>query len=164
MKQPIHWLIQLIIVVVISLSIYPKSSYWYELRTATPTKQEYVYEEPINLIIDRSIHRDFSGSWTVNIRKQSPDGEGFASLCSPDDQYIRYRKDAVLPDPKDRTLRWWANMSLECSDHYPLKPGIYFFESCIFIYPDFPILGPLMNRKVCVDSNYFEIVEIVEKT
>lgn len=53
--------------------------------------------------VDRTIYRDFRGSFNVQIRRA--EGGGFAPYCSGGEDNLPYRVDATLPDPT--TLGWW---------------------------------------------------------
>lgn len=70
---------------------------------------------PVRMHVERQIVKDFTGTWSVNIRSVSTDGLEIACTASGGGLY---RKAARFPDPL--TLDWWT-FPVRCD----LPPGQY---------------------------------------
>ena len=102
--------------------------------------------EPVIIMPDRQILRDFSGRYVTTVRSV-PD---MRPICSGGSS-VPYRASSTLPDPV--TLDWWTAGALPpCMEH--LKPGHYVLTSCIHVDSEVPLVGVVSS---CVDSNIFKV-------
>jgi hypothetical protein len=92
--------------------------------------------------VDRTIHRDFAGEWTVTVMKKGQ--RGFYAFCTARGAND-YRTDAELPDDLD--LDWWT-WPTKCA----LPAGTYKLKTLWVIHlPIFP------DKEVRATSNVFEV-------
>jgi hypothetical protein len=75
--------------------------------------------QPIKLFVEREIKKDFTATWSVNIRRVSADALEIACTASGGGLY---RKEATLPVPI--TLDWWT-FPVRCD----LTPGQYVLDT-----------------------------------
>ena len=75
--------------------------------------------QPIKLFVDREIKKDFTATWSVNIRRVSADA--LEIVCTASGGGL-YRKEATLPTPL--TLDWWT-FPVRCD----LPPGQYVLDT-----------------------------------
>ena len=132
------WLFTLLI---LPLQLWP-ASWWLEVSTVQITSAKY--GEPLPMLVDRKIHRAFSGTWHATIRQW--DGTGWVTWCNADGK-SNYRPEAKFP--KNLALQWWT--SGQC---HPLPAGRYKMTTTWSILD----LGFLPDRAISVDSNIFEVV------
>lgn len=127
-------------------------SYWYD---AQPEQVSSVVqgEEP-QLTIEREIKRDFSGAWSVKLRKHT--GGRSDLVCFTEEVPFNYSAEATLPE--DIGLEWWTwNRCAEATTGEPidfteLEPGVYQMTTC------HSVVGPFGIRKTdCRKSNFFEV-------
>jgi hypothetical protein len=100
------------------------------------------FGEPIPITIERSIHKPFDATWTVNIRKW--DG-GWVSECIASGAQS-YKPDAILP--RNPTLFWWT-----WGRCHPLQPGKYELQTVWQVSPGWPF----PPKRVEVTSDVFEV-------
>lgn len=106
--------------------VVPMSRY-YELRTVTVSDAEAGVSP--QMIVDRTIHRDFRGRFEVEIMRA--EGSEFTSWwqCGPHGSDWRtYRDEAALP--ADMDLDWW--MGIPPNAPCPLPPGTYKIMTTIY--------------------------------
>jgi hypothetical protein len=75
--------------------------------------------QPVKLFVDREIKKDFTGTWSVNVRRVTADALEIACTASGGGLY---RKQATLPTPL--TLDWWT-FPVRCD----LPPGQYVLDT-----------------------------------
>lgn len=118
------------------------ATYWIKPRAVIVS--DGVVGQPVTLRVDRAVKRKFKGEYHVYIRSLP----GQVAYCEAHGN-IRYRTDALLPDPV--TLEWWAYSDPRCHGRN-LKPGMYAMKTC------WEIKLPLwLSREVCIDSPAFQI-------
>lgn len=154
------FLVELFLISLIALSIYPKSTWWWEIETVITSKLEYEFQEPIHLIIDSKIKRDFDATWQVLLKRYSENDNTFYVECiANSDGKQRYEKG--LQPKKEQTsggingtqLSWWAHTNPKCYKN--LAPGLYYIETCREV-----ILPVVANRDACVQTNKFKILDV----
>lgn len=107
-----------------------------------------VVGQHVFLDVDRTIHREFRGTYLVEVRR-FPSRE---VVCVAGDSLV-YRPDGSLPDII--TLEWWANDG-ECSGP-DLSVGEYIIVTTWTIHTEIP---GVPDRSLTVESNPFEISAI----
>jgi hypothetical protein len=96
--------------------------------------------------VERTIRRDFTGHWTVTLRRET--GEGYASFCVRHGRND-YRAGAALPEAT--TLDWW--MDVPPNPACPaIPPGRYVVTIAWTL--ELPARGPRVAR---AESNVFEV-------
>jgi hypothetical protein len=120
------------------------ASLWFEVRSVEVL--DSVTDATPVMVIDRIIHRDFSGTYTVDVEKLQPSGR-FTVVCSARNS-TNYRADAELPDPV--TLDWWT-WPVNCQ----IGPGQYRVETRWRIEPDF-----FPDKQVEFISNVFSVTAL----
>ena len=117
------------------------ASWWLEIdsvRVADGTEGR-----PILMHVERTIHRDFSGTWGVSVRSLT--GQGSMVSCAAS-AVSSYRTGADLPEVL--TLGWWRNGRCET-----LPPGTYLVQTTWQIHGS----GILPAKTVQATSNPFVI-------
>lgn len=104
------------------------------------------FGDPVVMVVDRTINRNFSGHWVVAIRKWG--AGGWVPFCSARGD-TSYETDSVFPEPL--TLRWWSY-----PDCHPLPPGRYTMRTSWTIEPT-GVLAFMPLKSVSAPSNIFEI-------
>ena len=96
--------------------------------------------------VDRQIHRPFTGSWTVTLRREL--GDGFTAVCTRNGRND-YRPGSALP--ADTDLRWWMAIppGPECRR---ITPGRYIVTILWRVEAE-----GLPSKVVRAESNVFEI-------
>lgn len=121
---------------------YSPGSWWLEVHRIE-VKDSVVGKSP-SMIVDRTIHRSFFGSWTVTILKKGV--AGYYTYCVARGT-SDYRPNVVLPDNPD--LDWWT-WPTKC----PLSAGEYVVNTLWRIEPQgYPV------KEIRVSSNSFTITE-----
>lgn len=117
------------------------ASWWLDVRSVTVADTSA--NATPTLVVDRSIHQDFAGTYTVDVERRGPRGR-YSVVCSARNS-TNYRTDAGFPDPL--TLDWWT-WPVQCQ----IGPGTYRVETRWRIEPDlFP------DKIVQVMSNTFTV-------
>jgi len=125
------------------LQAVPPASWWLDVRSVTVV--DSTEGNPIFMTVDRDVNRDFTGIWSVDLRRLDPDTGGWISECVTDETRQPYFAGAALRRPL--TLDYWA--SPECAD---LGPGTYFITTMWRINPD-----GLMPRTLQISSPPFMV-------
>ena len=119
---------------------YPPASWVLEVNKVA-VEDSRVGVTPI-MRVDRIIHRDFEGEWTVTVMKKGE--RGFYAFCTARGAND-YRTDSELPDDLD--LDWWT-WPTKCT----LPAGTYRLKTLWVIHlPIFP------DKEVRVLSNVFKV-------
>lgn len=148
-----EWTIYVIVAVFMIYSFPNQSSYFEVDNINAPVSISI--NEVIPLQINRFIHKEFDGSFTVNVKQFTDSGP--VSYCSGSGN-LHYKPSAVLPssgkNPNELNLGWWIGVSssLDCSKGYISEIGTYIIESCWTI--ERPFTFPIT---LCKDSNTFKI-------
>lgn len=81
-------------------------SHWFEVRRVFVEDSEEGV--PPVVVPDRSIHRDFTGSWTAYVRRI--DGAAFSDFCrrSSPERFRYFANNEIGNQPRD--LRWWLEI------------------------------------------------------
>jgi hypothetical protein len=121
---------------------YWPASYWLEVAPilAGPARAG----KAVPMAVERSINRDFVGSWTVSVKQYSV--AGWVSFCSASGQ-TRYTKDAKLPANLD--LGWWTDG--RCPS---LPVGRYLVDTVWSVHS---VFWGLPTKDVVIRSNIFEV-------
>lgn len=115
---------------------------WFWLEVRSVRVFDAVEGEPIPMVVDRTVHRTFRGSWIVTLRETNGSPSCIATGTAV------YLAGSPLPAPL--TLKWWTHPNC-----YPVTPGTYVAQSCWVVTG----LGLLPDKDApCVDSNIFRIV------
>lgn len=101
---------------------------------------------PIVMVLDREIHRDFTGRFAVRVRGVSVAASRVESEVPGGGPY---EPGAILPDPL--TLAWLASPS--CARRVSSQPGVY--RVSVTWWVPVPVLGEV---PVSVHSNLFEVL------
>lgn len=120
---------------------------WLDLRSVEVS-------DDLVVTVDRSIKRNFTGSFTVEVRRS----EDHRLMCSgePEPRLINYKKRAGLRNPISFSFRDWASFEETWEPRRCVANGLiadtsFYIETCHFSYGVFGIqLG-----KRCVRSNDF---------
>ena len=111
-----------------------------------------VQGEPVGLITDSSVNRDFDGAYEVTLR--NVDHNASTLVCSTGRVSWNYEKGSTVPEDVD--LNWWV--AGKCYDKgvkvdvHNLSEGTYRVSTCHYV--KFP-LG--YSKRNCRKSNVFEI-------
>lgn len=119
---------------------------WFHVYSITVL--DAVEGDTIEMYVDRAIHRDFDGSYNVDVRNVAT-GERF---CKGEDS-LRYKVENKLPDPI--TLSWWAydgHGGEGCPDTLPA--GQYVMETCHNVH-----LGGVVGTKTDCRKNVFTVYD-----
>jgi hypothetical protein len=104
---------------------------------------------PPAVVVDRIVHRDFNGSYRVNVRRA---GEGgFSTWCTRGDGDVPYK--AGEPPPADIDLNWWMGIPPNQPCKPPIGPGTYYAITDWRI----PILGGYATLQITRQSNNFTV-------
>lgn len=134
----VGWLVLLMV----AISIYfTPTSVWFEV-TSIHVEDSVVGDTPV-MVVDRVIHRDFSGEWLAEVERINANGKT-TPVCVATGR-DRYNDTAVYPDPL--TLDWWT-FPMKCF----LPTGAYRLETTWTL--EIPIVG---QRVVVARSNRFEV-------
>lgn len=119
-------------------------SRWFEVHGVAIS--DTVMGESAHVAVDREIHRPFTASWTVKLRREL--GNGFTAVCARHGKND-YRPGSTLPPDTD--LRWWMAIppNPECRR---IAPGRYI----VTILWNVEAEG-LPPKVVRAESNLFEI-------
>lgn len=119
-------------------------SWWMDVKYVQV--RDVVAGEPVEMIVDRRIRRDFYAQWSVQVRR-ARGSEGWETIpCGAGAN--TYRTTSLLPNPL--TLQWWSEG--KCSG---LPPGRYQVSTQWHIYP-----GNLWPpKRVTALSNVFEVTD-----
>lgn len=131
------WLLFLVIV------FFWPASYWIEVKSVRVL--DTYANQPVHLLVDQRIRRDFHGTWLTHVRVQRLNG-GDELFC-PSAGIGYYKKAEVLPSAV--TLGWWTGGECET-----LPPGRYVVETTWTVEPD---MWPLPPKRIRVVSNPFEV-------
>lgn len=121
---------------------YWPASWWYSVRSVVVF--DSVVGADVLMQVDRTIHRPFVGEWSVLVRRQTPDGEGWEIVCVAHGR-SNYRPDARLPDPL--TLDWWT------AGQCPRPPAGRILISTIWTIDS----GIGRTKAVVAESNFFTV-------
>lgn len=112
-------------------------------------QQFNVQGDPILMKVDRKIHMNYTGGFSVTVRRT--DGE---FIYQTNSNFFRYRVDAKLPEDLD--LEWWLGGpdKMKSAIAHGLDTGSFFLNTCHKV-----AIGPmeLVIAKRCVESNHFVI-------
>ena len=126
------------------MAIFPFPSWWMEIHRLAVQSPSAPYVAPA-IDYERTIHRDFRGSWDLHVwRLEGAEWSAWRD-CSGGSR--PYRRDAVLPVAPD--LEWLANGDRQC---WALPPGLYKLTLTIHINP-----GGFWSRDVQVETEAFEV-------
>ena len=117
------------------------ASWWLEI--ASVRVADGIEGKPVLLHVERTIHRDFTGTWGVSVRSLTNHGSLVACAASA---VSDYRIGADLPEVL--TLGWWTNGRCET-----LPPGTYLVQTTWQIHGS----GILPAKTVQATSNPFVI-------
>lgn len=125
------------------LAVLPTSTWWFEAHSlAIP---DSVYGEEIILDVERDIHRQVSGEWTVVVRRLRDGGWSQYCVARGTSDYV---PGARLPEPL--TLDWWTEG--RCSR---LSPGTYIVTTSWVFEPRFT---PTDRASPPLTSNPFRVL------
>lgn len=138
--QLLFWLMLVWLSVFTTVVLWP-ASYWFEVTRieVLDTKEG----EPVFMVVDRTIKRQFVGQYSLVVRKLTVNGWVIECATGPSAE-IDYSPDSVLQDPL--TLEWWTGS--KCFD---LGEGSYRLTT------NWTILGGnlLPDKRVSRLSNVF---------
>ena len=117
------------------------ASWWLEI--ASVRVADGIEGKPVLMHVERTIHRDFSGTWGVSVRSLTNHGSSVACAASA---VSSYRIDADFPGVL--TLGWWTNGRCET-----LPAGTYLVQTTWQIHGS----GILPAKTVQATSNPFVI-------
>lgn len=123
-----------------AISFWP-SSWWFEVRTVSVGPSHA--DKPVPMIVDRSIHRRFTASWYVTVRKWHENG--WYDYCMANG-ISSYHTETRLPN--DLTLDWWTNGTC------PTLPAGRFAVDTTWVIHGFDLLP---DRSTHAVSNIFEV-------
>ena len=122
-------------------------SYFYELRSVTVSDADFGVSP--NVIVDRTVHRDFSGRFEIEIMKAEDSEFSVYWACGEHDSDWRtYRDEAAFPP--NMNLDWW--MGIPPNRACVLPPGTYKIISTIYAQG---WLGAIL--RTTTDSNVFVV-------
>jgi hypothetical protein len=102
--------------------------------------------EPIVMLVDRNVARQFHAQWTVTVRRaDKEDSPNFYLVCSGSGQ-SDYRPDVRFPP--QLTLVWWIG-----HDKCDLPVGAYYIQT------SWRFTTLFVERTVSFDSNIFMVTE-----
>jgi len=127
------------------------SHIWLELKSVDVVHAD----NGLNMIVDRTIHRDFRGSFRVTVRTK----EGDIVCYGAPEEPFQYHKNAVLPQPL--LLSWWLGSKKELEDCVAagMGSGDYYLDTCQSVR--FTELNIVLARR-CVRSNVFTVYRTEE--
>ena len=108
-----------------------------------------MYGKPVEMVVDRTIHAEFSADWFVRVR----DYQSKQVVCEATGGG-QYLPDAEMPSPV--TLEWWAYTEPRCAGPN-LQPGTYVVETTWRVDPPDPRL-PVVS--LSVRSNPFQVLPL----
>ena len=117
------------------------ASWWLEI--ASVRVADGIEGKPVLMHVERTIHRDFTGTWGVSVRSLTDQGSMVACAASA---VSDYRIGADFPEVL--TLGWWTNGRCET-----LPPGTYLVQTTWQIHGS----GILPAKTVQATSNPFVI-------
>ena len=117
------------------------TSYWYEIKKINI--QDSKVGQPINMVINRSINRDFIGTRAVIVRRMS---EGAGDIVCVDSSLKNYQVGEKLP--ANLTLGWWSNGTCTTFDE-----GAYMVTTIVHI----SVPNILQPKTVVHESNIFRV-------
>lgn len=126
-------------------------SAWFEVASVNVTDAHVGQRH--NVIVNRTINRDFAADWTVTVRRIWPNGE-MEAVCA---RSSRNDYRAGTPTPEGKTLRWWMDVppNEPCD---PYAPGKYIVSMLWTLHlPD-------GDRDVRADSNIFNVLPVDERS
>lgn len=105
----------------------------------------------IRVAVDRSIYRDFRGTYVVHIRKITP--TGFEAACSRGEERISYSRGAEFGSSRD--LNWYMGIppNAECYPPIDQAPGRYY----AIVEHWIPILGGYVTLHNVEQTNVFSV-------
>ena len=119
------------------------AAWWFEVESVRVA--DGVSGQPVFMHVQRTIHRDFTGTWGVTVRLLEDKGTYVACAASA---VTDYRIGSDLPEVV--TLGWWTNG--QCKT---LPPGIYIVQTVWQIHGS----GILPAKTVQATSNPFKVYE-----
>lgn len=119
------------------------ASWWLEIDSVRVA--DGIEGKPVLMHVERTIHRDFTGTWGVSVRRLTDQGQGSMVACAAS-AVSDYRIDEYLPVVL--TLGWWTNGRCET-----LPPGTYLVQTTWQIHGS----GILPAKTVQAASNPFVI-------
>lgn len=119
------------------------ASWWLEIDSVRVA--DGIEGKPVLMHVERTIHRDFTGTWGVSVRRLTDQGQGSMVACVAS-AMSDYRIDEYLPGLL--TLGWWTNGRCET-----LPPGTYLVQTTWQIHGS----GTLPAKTVQAASNPFVI-------
>ena len=117
------------------------ASWWLEI--ASVRVADGIEGKPVLMHVERTIHRDFTGTWGVSVRSLTDQGSMVACAASAVSDY-RIGEDL----PEVVTLGWWTNGRCET-----LPAGTYLVQTTWQIHGS----GILPSKTVQATSNPFKI-------
>lgn len=117
------------------------ASWWLEISSVRVA--DGIEGKPVLMHVERTIHRDFVGTWGVSVRSLTDQGSMVACAASA---VSDYRIGADLPEAL--TLGWWTNGRCET-----LPAGTYLVQTTWQIH----VSGLLPAKTVQATSNPFVI-------
>lgn len=129
-----------VILLWLTMYLFP-TSYWYELNRIKI--QDSVANQPIPMVVDRVINRDFIGRWTVIVRRINA---GDSEIICVNSGTNNFSTTAKLPE--NLTLSWWSNGNCKT-----LQEGFYRVTTIIHI--DVPSI--MQPKMILNESNIFKI-------
>jgi hypothetical protein len=134
-------------VVALAIAYMIPLSYWYDV-----TNEEVLDSrvgEPVFLLSDRVINREFFGEWSVIVRAiETTESSSETEVICGNSGSLTYSPTSKPLDSV--TLDWWSNGAC---DSTKLGPGLFVLETCHTIHTG--ILG--VERSMCRSSNVFTI-------
>jgi hypothetical protein len=141
-KNQVFWLFTVpVLLLVLMPHVWP-ASWWLEVRSVSAGTARA--GEAIPMIVERTIHRPFVGTWVVSVRRWN--GSGWVSHCSATGT-TQYRSGAELPSAL--TLSWWTAGACPT-----LPEGRYVVGTVWWIDP---FVSFLPRKNVQIESNIFEV-------
>jgi hypothetical protein len=119
------------------------ASHWLDIRKVSI--YDSVAGEQILLAVDRTVNKEFFGTWFVSVREIKP--TGVSIVCSGEGKSY-YKLNSVYPEPL--TLKWWSE---NCST---LPPGQY--QVTTTWRWSISLLGLTFPKELTIDSNPFRVL------
>ena len=136
-----RWWPWVITALLLPLQLWP-ASWWLDVRSVNIRSAPV--GEPLLMMVERTVKRDFRGSWNVTLRRW--DGNGWVTWCNATGR-TNYRNEATLP--KNLALQWWTDGAC-----HPLPVGRYKTSTSWSI--ESPSFMP--NKTTVAESNVFEVL------
>jgi hypothetical protein len=123
---------------------------WMEVRNVVI--KDSVVGVPPEVVVDRTIRRDFEGAYRVDVRRETP--AGFVSWCARGATDVPYRTGAPFGEGRD--LDWWMGIPPNPACQPPIHAGTYY----AIVDWRIPVLWGYVTLTVTRQSNNFIISEV----